>query len=207
MHFEAPAAPRLPAEMARFLRWFNGPPDIDPVLAAAVAHLWFVTIHPFEDGNGRTARAIADMALARSEASPQRFYSMSAQIRLERAAYYHLLEQTQKGGLDTTTWILWFLGCLDRAFDGAEEILASVLRKAEIWEALGDAPLNERQRLVMNLLLDGFEGNLTSSKYAKIAKTSQDTAGRDINDLLARGILAKEAGGRSTRYRLALGGG
>ncbi|TIS59703.1 MAG: Fic family protein [Mesorhizobium sp.] len=208
VHYEAPAAARLQAEMAAFIDWFNSGASLDPVLKAAVAHLWFVTIHPFEDGNGRIARAIADMMLARSEGSPQRFYSMSAQIRLERKDYYAILERTQKGGLDITAWLQWFLRCLDRAFDGAEEILANVLRKARFWEAKAGQPLNERQRKVVNRLLDGFEGKLTSSKWAALTKTSPDTALRDINDLVARGILVRnEAGGRSTSYSLAALGG
>jgi Fic family protein len=203
VHFHAPAADRLPKEMAEFLDWFNGPTPTDWVLKAAEAHLWFVTIHPFDDGNGRIARAIADMALARSEQSPKRFYSMSAQIRQERNDYYEILERTQKGTLDVTPWMVWFLGCLDRAFDGAEAILAGVLRKARFWEAHAGESFNDRQRKVVNRLLDGFEGKLTSSKWAKLAKCSQDTAGRDINDLVGRGILAKDpAGGRSTSYSL-----
>ena len=205
VHYKAPAAGSVDREMRAFLAWFNKPDSVDPVLRAALAHLWFVTIHPFDDGNGRIARAIADMALARSEASPQRFYSMSAQIRIERAAYYGILEATQKGDLDITAWIEWFLGCLDRAFDNAEIILASVLTKARFWERHADAPLQDRQRLVINRLLDGFEGKLTSSKYAKLTKCSQDTASRDIDDLMARGILFRDsAGGRSTSYSLAL---
>ena len=202
-HFEAPTAKRLKKEMTLFLKWFNGTDDTDPVLRAGLAHLWFVTIHPFEDGNGRIARAIADMALARSEQNPQRFYSMSAQIRIERKTYYDILEKTQKGGLDTTSWLEWFLGCLDRAFDGTEETLASVLRKARFWEAHADISFNDRQHLMLNKLLDGFEGKLTSSKWAKIAKCSQDTALRDILDLVDHGILAKDpGGGRSTSYSL-----
>jgi Fic family protein len=203
VHFEAPEAPRLKAEMRAFLKWFDATDSIDPVLKAAVAHLWFVTIHPFEDGNGRIARAIADMALARAEGTPQRFYSMSAQIRAERGAYYDILETTQKGDLDITDWLQWFVGCLDRAFDGAEQILAAVLRKSRFWERPTAAELNERQRKVLNRLLDGFEGKLTSSKWAALTKTSQDTALRDIDDLVKRGILVKEAaGGRSTSYSL-----
>jgi Fic family protein len=207
VHYEAPAAERLDGEMAEFVEWFNGDAPLDRVLKAAIAHLRFVTIHPFEDGNGRIARAIADMMLARSEGSPQRFYSMSAQIRLERKDYYAILERTQKGDLDITAWLQWFLGCLDRAFDGAEDILANVLRKARFWEAMTGQRLNERQRKVVNRLLDGFEGKLTSSKWAVLAKTSPDTALRDINDLVARGVLVKdEAGGRSTSYSLARSG-
>lgn len=203
IHYEAVAAADVPQAMDSFLEWFNGKPAFDPVVIAALSHLWFVTIHPFEDGNGRSARAIADMALARSEGTHQRFYSMSAQIRLERNAYYDRLERTQKGDLEITDWILWFLACLDRAFDGAEDTLASVLRKAAYWEKFSANAINDRQRRILNALLDGFEGKLTSSKYAKITKTSQDTASRDINDLLAREMLVKNAsGGRSTSYSL-----
>ncbi len=202
VHYEAPEAARLKVEMERFLQWFETA-KADPVLKAGVAHLWFVTIHPFDDGNGRIARAIADLALARAEGTSQRFYSMSAQIRAERKAYYDLLESTQKGDLDITPWLLWFIGCLDRAFDGAETVLASVLRKARFWEALAGQPLNDRQRKVINRLLDGFEGKLTNAKWVALTKTSPDTALRDINDLVSRGILTKEAGGgRSTSYSL-----
>lgn len=205
VHYEAPPAPRLEAEMQHFLDWFNGPPQSDPVLAAAKAHLWFVTIHPFEDGNGRIARAIADMALARSEQSSQRFYSMSAEIGRERDAYYEVLERTQKGALDVTEWTEWFLGCLGRAIDRAQETLAHVMRKARFWEAHIGRPFNERQTKILNRLLDGFEGNLTSSKWAKLAKCSQDTANRDIQDLLNREVLVKNpGGGRSTSYSLAV---
>ncbi len=203
VHYEAPVAGRLDPEMQAFLDWFNTADDMDLVLKAAVAHLWFVTIHPFEDGNGRIARAIADMSLARSEESPQRFYSMSAQIRIERNAYYEILESTQKGDLDITSWIEWFLGCLDRAFGGAEKTLAIVFQKADFWKKHSAAPLNERQRNIINRLLDGFEGKLTSSKWALIEKCSPDTALRDIADLVERGILTKDAGGgRSTSYSL-----
>ena len=204
VHYEAPEAARLDAEMARFLQWFETS-TADPVLKAGIAHFWFVTVHPFDDGNGRVARAIADLALARAEGTSQRFYSMSAQIRAERKAYYDLLETTQKGDLDITPWLLWFIACLDRAFDGAEVILASVLRKARFWEALAGQSLNERQRKVVNRLLDGFEGKMTNAKWAALAKTSSDTALRDINDLISRGILAKEpGGGRSSSYSLAV---
>jgi Fic family protein len=204
VHYEAPVAGRLDAEMRAFLAWFNSADDIDLVLKAALAHFWFVTIHPFEDGNGRIARAIADMSLARSEESAQRFYSMSAQIRLERDAYYDILESTQKGDLDITPWMEWFLGCLDRAFDGAEKILAMVFKKADFWKKHSATPLNERQRDVINRLLDGFEGKLNSSKWATIEKCSPDTALRDIADLIERGILKKnDGGGRSTSYSLA----
>jgi Fic family protein len=203
VHFEAPAAKRLKKEMTQFLKWFNRTDDTDPVVRAGVAHLCFVTIHPFDDGNGRIARAIADMLLARSEQSSQRFYSMSAQIRIERKTYYDTLEKTQKGGLDITPWLEWFLGCLDRAFDGTEETLASVLRKARFWETHANTSFNDRQRLMLNKLLDGLEGKLTSSKWATIAKCSQDTALRDIQYLVNQGILAKDpGGGRSTSYSL-----
>lgn len=205
VHYEAPPAAKLNDEMDKFLAWFNRNEPIDEVLRAAIAHLWYVTIHPFEDGNGRIARAIADMALARSENSPHRFYSMSAQIRVERKAYYDVLAATQKGGLDITEWLEWFLGCLNRAFDGAETILGSVLKKARFWEARGDQQFNERQRKILNRLLDGFEGKLTSSKWAALGKCSQDTASRDIDDLVKRGILIKDAaGGRSTSYSMTV---
>ncbi len=204
VHYEAPGFERLAKEMADFLIWFDNEKATDPVLKAAIAHLWFVAIHPLDDGNGRIARAIADMALARSENSSQRFYSMSAQIRVERRAYYEILEKTQKGGLDITDWLRWFLTCLDHAFDGAETPLKAVIGKAAFWDALAGEALNERQHAMLNRLLDGFVGKLTSSKWALITKTSQDTASRDINDLVARGILHKdEAGGRSTSYSLA----
>jgi Fic family protein len=204
VHYEAPAAARLKGEIRAFLKWFNAGPSIDPVLKAAVAHLWFVTIHPFEDGNGRIARAIADMALARSEESPRRFYSMSAQIRAERKGYYDILETTQKGDLDITAWLQWFLACLDRAFDGAEVTLAAVLRKARFWEAHAGERFNDRQRKVLNRVLDGFEGKLTNAKWAALTKTSSDSALRDIDDLLKRGIFVRdEGGGRSTSYSLA----
>lgn len=204
VHYEAPAAARLDDEMRAFLQWFNDGNAIDPVLRAGIAHLWFVTIHPFDDGNGRIARAIADMALARSEKTAQRFYSMSSQIQRERKAYYDILEATQKGNLDITNWLDWFLGCLDRTFDHAEAILAAVFKKARFWESHADASLNNRQRMMINHLLDGFDGKLTSSKWAALAKCSQDTALRDIDDLIQRGILAKDAaGGRGTSYALA----
>lgn len=202
-HFEGPPADRIEREMTAFLDWFNGDDGTDLVLRACIAHLWFVTIHPFEDGNGRIARAIADMMLARAEQSPQRFYSMSARMRQERDAYYGGLEQTQKGTLDITERLDWFLGCLDRSFDEAERTLAAVFRKARFWGSHGGASFNERQNLMLSKLLDGIEGKLTSSKWAKMAKCSQDTALRDIVDLVDRGILAKDpAGGRSTSYSL-----
>jgi Fic family protein len=203
VHYEAPKGALLPKEMQAFIDWFNDNKDIDPVIKAGLAHLWFVTIHPFEDGNGRIARAISDMQLARSEHSSQRFYSMSAQIRRERNAYYDILEATQKGDLDITSWLEWFLDCLDRAFDRAETILASVLRKARFWKKHAGEIFNERQRAMIDRLFNGFEGKLTSSKWAQFVKCSQDTALRDIDDLIGRGILTKDtAGGRSTSYLL-----
>lgn len=204
VHYEAPPAERVPVEMTRFLDWFAGPSDVDPLLTASLAHLWFVTVHPFDDGNGRIARAIADMALARSEQSPQRFYSMSAQIRRERDDYYTQLERTQKSGLDVTQWQEWFLACLHRAIAASRETLANVVAKARYWERFAPASLNARQVKVLNQLLDGFEGKLTTSKWAKLTQCSQDTAYRDILDLVERGALVRDsAGGRSTSYSLA----
>jgi Fic family protein len=206
--YEAPKAASLVNEMKAFIDWFNDTQDLDPVLKAAIAHLWFVTIHPFEDGNGRIARAIADMALARSENSSQRFYSMSAQIQQERNVYYDILEATQKGNLDITEWLEWFLDCLDRAFDCADTILASVLRKARFWKKYSNQKFNDRQRAMIERLFEGFEGKLTSSKWAQFTKSSQDTALRDIDDLVAKGVLAKDlAGGRSTSYSLIVAEG
>jgi len=203
VHYEAPAAARLRGEMKKFLDWFEKERSTDLVLKGGVAHLWFVTIHPFDDGNGRIARAITDMVLARSERSPQRFYSMSAQIQQERRTYYEILEATQKGELDITRWLEWFLVCLGRAFERAETILAAVLSKARFWDRFAATEVNKRQRDMINRLLNGFEGNLTSSKWAKLERCSQDTALRDIEDLIRKGILIKEsAGGRSTSYSL-----
>jgi Fic family protein len=203
VHYEAPPAARAGEEMERFLRWFEAPGDTDPLFVVGLAHVWFATIHPFDDGNGRIARAIADMALARSEGSPQRFYSMSAQIRRERNDYYTMLERTQKGSLDITSWQEWFLSCLRRAIEGSQDTLNSVLTKARFWERFAQQPLNARQVKLLNRLLDGFEGKLTTSKWAKLTKSSQDTAYRDILDLVERGALRKEpGGGRSTSYSL-----
>lgn len=190
--------------MKRFIEWFEKDGSTDLVLKAGVAHLWFVTIHPFDDGNGRIARAIADMVLARSEGTSQRFYSMSAQIRQERKTYYDILEATQKGNLDITRWLEWFLACLGRAFERAETILAAVLNKARFWDRFAGIEFNPRQRSMINRLLNGFEGKLTSSKWAKIEECSQDTALRDIDDLIKKGVLMREsAGGRSTSYSLS----
>jgi len=203
VHYEAPPAARVPDDMDRFLTWFGAPEQMDPLLVAGLAHLWFVTIHPFDDGNGRIARAIADMALARSERSTQRFYSMSAQIGRERSDYYTTLERTQKGALDITPWQEWFLSCLHRAIEGAQRTLGTVLEKARFWERFAQQSLNTRQVKVLNKLFDGFEGKLTTSKWAKLAKCSQDTAYRDILDLVQRGALRKDpVGGRSTSYSL-----
>lgn len=205
VHFEAPTADRLQREVSAFLHWFETANGIDPVLKAGVAHFRFVTLHPFEDGNGRISRAIADMALARAESTKERFYSMSTQIEAEKKQYYLNLEQSQKGGMDITSWLEWFLGCLGRAIAGAEEGLAVVLRKAKVWDRINSqSPVNDRQRKVINRLLDGFEGKLSTSKYATLAKCSADTALRDIGVLLEQGVLIQEpGGGRNTSYRLA----
>jgi Fic family protein len=203
VHYEAPPASRINAEMGDFLSWFNLDNQDDPVVKAGLAHLWFVSIHPFDDGNGRIARAVGDMALARAEKSAQRFYSLSAQIQRERKDYYNLLEATQRGTLDVTAWLEWFLACLLRGIQSAEVTLAQVLAKAHFWQHWAGTPLNERQIKMLNKLLDGFNGALTSSKWATLGKCSQDTALRDITELLARGILKKsEASGRSTSYGL-----
>jgi Fic family protein len=204
VHFEAPEAERLDSEMKQFIGWFNDQPSEDPVLKAGIAHFWFVTIHPFEDGNGRIARAIADMALARADCTKHRFYSMSSQIEVERKEYYRQLETAQRGEVDITGWLTWFLDCLGRAIDGADLTLAAVLYKAKLWERINRRPVNDRQRSVINRMLNGFKGFLTTSKYAKLAKCSADTALRDIRELLGRGILVQNpGGGRSTSYRLA----
>lgn len=203
IHFEAPDADRLQTEMNQFINWFNEDLTMDAVIKAGIAHLWFITIHPFDDGNGRIARAIADMQLGRADGTPQRFYSMSAQIRKERKEYYDILESTQKASLDVTHWLTWFLQCLDRAIAATDETLARVLKKAHFWEQHAAVPFNVRQRLMLNKLLEGFEGKLNTSKWAKITKTSTDTALRDIQDLMDKQILIKEgSGGRSTSYGL-----
>ena len=204
VHFEAPTADRLDDEMRRFIEWFNTETRTEPVLKAGLAHLWFVTIHPFDDGNGRMARAIADMSLARSEGSSQRFYSMSAQIREERGDYYRTLEHTQKATMDVTAWMEWFLACLTRAIEGAQTSLSGAFDKARYWEKLREVPMNDRQRLVIKRLLEGFEGKLTTSKWAVLTRSSSDTALRDIQQLVERGVLVRNAaGGRSTSYTLA----
>ncbi|NLP64159.1 Fic family protein [Paraburkholderia sacchari] len=203
VHFEAPPADRLEAETSRFLDWLNGPANDPPLIRAALGHLWFVTLHPFDDGNGRVARAIGDLLLARADDSPQRFYSLSAQIQRERKAYYDILERTQKRSMDVTEWLAWFLDALHRAIDQAQFTLDTVLAKANFWRHWATTPFNERQVKLLNKLLDGFDGKLTSGKWAAIAKCSSDTALRDINDLLARGVLRRaDGGGRSTSYQL-----
>lgn len=203
VHFQAPDSSLIEKEMHQFLDWFNNNTKIDLVVKAAIAHLWFVTIHPFEDGNGRITRALTDMLLAQSDSSNQRFYSMSAQIRIERTQYYEILEKTQKGNLAITEWIKWFLNCLIQALKSTDSVLIRVLYKADFWTKYSNTLMNERQKKLLNRLLDGFDGKLTSSKWAKIAKCSKDTAIRDINDLINKDILQKEAaGGRSTSYEL-----
>ncbi|MBP6333843.1 MAG: Fic family protein [Bacteroidia bacterium] len=203
VHFEAPDSKLLSGEMTAFIKWFNDSTELNAIIKAAIAHLWFVTIHPFADGNGRIARTIAEMQLARADGIFSRFYSMSAQIRMERKQYYDILEKTQHGSIDITGWIEWFLSCLDRALIASEESLSNVIYKAKFWDKLKDQNLNDRQRKMINKLLDGFEGKLTTSKWAKICKCSQDTALRDVQDLMTKGILAKESdGGRSTNYNL-----
>ena len=202
IHFQAPDATCLDREINVFLDRINTQTEIDCVLKAGIAHLWFVTLHPFDDGNGRIARAITDMLLARSENTSQRFYSMSAQIMRERNEYYNILERTQKGSLDITDWLVWFLQCLLRAIENTEETLSEIFTKASFWQNHTDILLNERQKKVINKLLDGFEGKLTSSKWAKLCKCSQDSANRDILDLVGKNILNKSGAGRSTYYTL-----
>lgn len=204
VHYEAPPAGRLDAEMGAFLEWFNRGTEPEGLLRAGLAHLWFVTVHPFDDGNGRVARAVADQALAQSEGAGQRFYSMSSQIRKERSAYYDMLERTQRGTLDVTEWLLWFLDCLSRAIEGADATAGRVLEKADFWQRHAGTPLTARQKAVLNRLLDGFEGRLTTRKWAALGKCSIPTAQRDINELVARGILARNPGGsRNTSYAVA----
>ncbi|MBE9585702.1 Fic family protein [Mucilaginibacter sp. JRF] len=203
VHFEAPEAERLPAEMEAFLNWLNAESNTDAVLKAAIAHLWFVTIHPFDDGNGRITRAITDMLLARADGTSQRFYSMSAQIMREKADYYHILEATQKGSLDITPWLKWFLDCLYFAMDHTEETLSAVAKRTQFWDKHRETVLNSRQQQMVTALLDEFYGKLTSTKWAKMTKSSPDTALRDIQDLIEKGILEKEAGGgRNTAYSI-----
>ncbi|RFZ91064.1 Fic family protein [Mucilaginibacter conchicola] len=206
IHFEAPGSDLLPAEMEMFLKWFNEEDKIDPVIKAGIAHLWFVTVHPFDDGNGRITRALTDLLLARADGTSQRFYSMSAQILRERNSYYDILENTQKGGLDVTPWLNWFLDCLFNAMQHTEVVLKSVSLRNRFWEKHRRTSLNERQQKMLHILLDDFFGSLTTVKWGKIARCSADTALRDINDLIEKGILGKEAGGsKNTTYRLFVG--
>lgn len=205
VHFQAPPADSLGLEVGRFVEWFNRRHEPEGLVRAGVAHLWFVTIHPFDDGNGRIARAITDLALAQSEGSDQRFYSVSSQVRHERADYYAMLERAQKGDLDVTDWLAWFLGCFSRAIDAAGETSATVLQKADFWQRYAREPFDARQKAVLNRYLDGFEGLLTARKWAAVGKCSIPTAQRDINDLLARGILRRNPGGsKNTSYELAM---
>lgn len=202
IHFEAPSASIVPSEMIHFLEWIEQEQEIDPVLKAGLAHLWFVTIHPFDDGNGRIARAITDMQLARADQSPQRFYSMSTQIQAERNNYYTILESTQKGTLDVTSWLIWFLNCLMHSMDQTDEIIEKTIQRAQFWEFHKEVIINPRQHKILQLLLDDFFGNLSVSKYAKIVKTSTDTALRDLQDLVSKNVLEQIGAGRSTSYRL-----
>ena len=207
VHYEAPPADGLPAEIDAFLDWFNQDSDMPALLKAGIGHLWFVTLHPFDDGNGRVARAVGDLLLARADNSPDRFFSLSAQIQRERRAYYEILERTQKGGMDVTDWLAWFLETLHAAIEQAHLLLDQVLARYRFWQHVAAVPMNERQIKVLNRLLDGFEGKLTNKKWSALAKCSADTALRDINDLILRGVLQKSAsGGRSTSYTLALPG-
>ncbi len=206
VHYQAPDSVYIPSEINAFIRWFNEELKLDALLKAAIAHLWFVTIHPFEDGNGRIARTIADMQLTRSDHSLYRFYSMSAQIRLERNAYYEILEETQKGEMDITNWVMWFLSCLDRALDSSRGLLDKVLAKAKLWERFKLVSMNERQSQMINMMLDGFEGKLTTTKWAKITKTSADTALRDIQDLINKNVLVKVGDSRKgASYEIRVG--
>jgi len=204
VHYQAPDSELIATEMEQFINWFNNETSLDPIIKAGIAHLWFLTIHPFDDGNGRISRAIADMQLARADQTARRFYSLSAQIGLERAKYYDILEKTQSGNLDITLWLNWFLECMSSAIDTTALTLNSVMLKSRILGKVDAGKFNERQKLMLGKFLDGFAGNLTSSKWAKIAKCSQDTATRDIQDLVNKGILVKDlAGGRSTNYLIA----
>lgn len=206
VHYQAPTPERVIGEMHRFLEWLNNEDSTESIIKAAVAHLWFVTIHPFDDGNGRIARAITEMLLSRSDGTPKRFYSMSNQIQVDKKTYYDILERTQRGNGDITEWVLWFLDCLKKSIDATEETLSSVLRKAGFWEKYSEVSFNARQKKLINMLFDGFFGKLNTGKWAKIAKCSSDTALNDINDLVSKGVLVKnKEGGRSTNYSLREG--
>ena len=205
VHFEAPPAAQLPTEVKSFIHWANASTSEPALIKAGLGHLWFVTLHPFDDGNGRIARAVGDLLLARAEGSPQRFYSLSAQIQRERNDYYDVLERTQKSTLDVTEWLMWFMGALHRAVDSAQQTLDAVLVKTRFWQRWSGTPLNTRQIKLLNRLLDGIDGKLTSSKWASIAKCSPDTALRDVNELMMLGALHKTPeGGRSTAYEIAV---
>ncbi len=208
VHFEAPPAAVLHAAVTGFLKWFNAAPSGDGLLRAGVAHLWLITLHPFDDGNGRVARAVTDMALAQLERRPQRFYSLSSQIRRDRKAYYDTLERTQKGSLDITAWLSWFLGCFDRAIDASEQVCSDALARDALARRLQSEALNERQRMMLNKLLAGLDGKLTARNWAAQTRSSVDTAQRDLKELLDRGLLVKNPGGsKNTSYALALGPG
>lgn len=203
VHYQAVEPEKVSEEMARFIKWFNEDNSNDPILKAAIAHFWFVTIHPFDDGNGRIARALTEMLLSRADETSKRFYSMSNQIQIDKNNYYDVLEKTQKGEGDITEWLLWFLDCLENSIKSTNETLSSVLLKARFWESHSEMKFNERQKKLINMLFDGFFGKLNTSKWAKIAKCSTDTALNDINDLIGKGVLKKnEEGGRSTNYEL-----
>jgi Fic family protein len=203
VHYEAPSATVIQTEMAQFLDWFNSELGLDPVIKAGLAHLWFVTLHPFDDGNGRIGRAICDVALARADGSPQRFYSLSAQMQREREDYYNNLEKAQRSTLDVTAWLTWFLGCLLRAVQSANEELKGVVYLANLSHRLPSGKLNERQKKVLNMMIQGFNGNLTTGKWAKIAQCSTDTALRDIGELVELGVLLKAGESkRATHYAL-----
>jgi len=205
VHYQAPPAAQLENEMRIFIDWFNLEQNTDLVLKSAIAHLWFVTLHPFEDGNGRISRALSDMLLARSDEQSYRFYSMSTQIRKERNSYYDILEKTQKSGLDITGWLEWYLNCLSHSIENSEKLLEKIIYKHLFWLKHTRVNINDRQRKILNLLLDDFEGVLNTTKWAKIGKCSQDTALRDIQDLIEKGILVKsKQGGRSTNYELKI---
>ena len=208
VHYQAPPSQKVPTEMDRFLAWWSAPPaDLDGMVRAGLAHLWFVSIHPFEDGNGRIARAITDMALSQDEVSGQRLYSMSQQIKVERSAYYDVLERTQKGEGDATNWLAWFLECLARAIEHSERQVSLALSHSKFWQKHAEAGLNQRQVKVIKRLLEagpgGFEGGMTNRKYVGLAKASRETAKRDLTDLVNKGILIRnQGGGRSTSYSL-----